>query len=221
MSKSYGQADPRLASYVERVFRLEHELFAEIETRADAAGLPRIQVSLFEGRHLELLTRAIGARRAVEIGTLAGYSGLSILRGLTPDGTLDSFELDARHAAVARATFDRNGFGARARIHVGPAASGLAAIEDRGPFDLVFIDADKKGYPFYLDWAARHLRSGGVVLLDNAFAWRQVLDVVAGEPADAGARAIHAANELLARGRPFLATMWPTQEGLAMGVKTS
>ena len=104
-----------------------------------------------------------GARRAVEIGTLGGYSGVSLLRGMDLDGELDTIELEPRHAEVARETFRRAGVAARARVHVGAAAEVLPALVARGPFDFVFIDADKEGYPAYLDWAADNLRPGGVV----------------------------------------------------------
>src|SRR6185295_1541856 len=101
---------------------------------------------------LEVLSRVAGARRAVEIGTLGGYSGVSILRGLTADGILDTFELEEAHVRVAEESFRRAGFEGRARIHLGEALVELCTIEREGPFDLCFIDADKEGYPQYLDW---------------------------------------------------------------------
>ena len=216
--KGFGQGSPALARWTERTFHPEDDVLAEIRARAAAAGLPAIAVGRMDGLHLEVLARATGARRAVEIGTLGGYSGVCLLRGLAPDGRLDTFEISPHHAEVARASFEKAGFADRVRIHVGPALERLAEIEGDGPFDLVFIDADKVGYPAYLDWAERHLRVGGMVLLDNAFAWGEVVDPAQAEHPDA-VRAIAACSERLGQGGRWRATMLPTAEGLAFGVK--
>jgi caffeoyl-CoA O-methyltransferase len=176
-------------------------------------------VGRFDGLHLEVLARAARARRAVEIGTLGGYSGVCLLRGMPADGLLHTFELEARHAAVARESFERAGFAARVRIHVGRAAEKLGEISREGPFDLVFVDADKTGYPGYLAWAEEHLAVGGVLLADNTFGFGHVHEEhPAGESAAAMA-ALRAFSERLARGGRFRATMLPTAEGLSLGVK--
>lgn len=216
--KGFGQGSPALARWAERTFRPEDDVLAEIRARSVAAGLPAIAVGRMDGLHLEVLARAAGARRAVEIGTLGGYSGVCLARGLAPGGRLDTFELSPAHAEVARESFAKAGVADRVRIHVGPALERLAEIEGDGPFDLVFIDADKVGYPAYLDWAERHLRTGGMVLLDNAFGWG---DVVAPDQAERpeAIRALAACSERLGRGDRWRATMLPTAEGLALGVK--
>ena len=216
--KAFGQSSPELAEYVGREFGPEDDVLAEVRERSLAAGLPAIQMGPFDNLHLEILTRAIGARKAVEIGTLGGYSGISIVRGLAPGGVLHTFEYEPKHADVAGDSFRRAGFSDRVQVHVGPALEHLPEIEGEGPFDLVFIDADKRNYPNYLAWAEEHLRVGGVVLGDNAFAWGNVVRDTPGADGDAG-RAIAAFNHRLARGGRFRATMLPTAEGLAMGVK--
>ena len=155
-----------------------------------------------DGLHLELLARAAGARRAVEIGTLGGYSGVCLLRGM-PDGRLDTFELEPRNAAVARESFEKAGVAGRARIHVGPAVDKLREIEADGPFDLVFIDADKTGYPAYLTWAEEHLRVGGIVLLDNAFGWGGVADPAEGGRIPTPSRARQVRRAARRRRRPL------------------
>jgi caffeoyl-CoA O-methyltransferase len=161
-----------------------------------------------------VITRAVGAAKAVEIGTLGGYSGTAIARGLSDGGRLHTFELEQKHADLARESFRKAGVLDRVRIHVGPALERLPECEGDGPFDLVFIDADKETYPKYLAWAARHLRVGGVALGDNAFAFGEIADG-RGE----GPVAMRRFNEELAQGGRFRATMLPTGEGLAMGVK--
>jgi caffeoyl-CoA O-methyltransferase len=217
--KGFGQGSPALARWAERVFHPEDEVLREIRERSIAAGLPAIAVGRMDGLHLELLARASGARRAVEIGTLGGYSGVCLLRGLPADGRLDTFELSPHNAEVARESFRKAGVADRVRVHVGPALDTLREIEGDGPFDLVFIDADKTGYPAYLAWAEEHLRPGGVVLLDNALGWGDVVDPSRAENADA-VRALAQSSERLGdpRGR-WRATMLPTEEGLAFGVK--
>jgi caffeoyl-CoA O-methyltransferase len=187
----------------------------EIRERAQREGLPAIAVGQMDGLHLEVLARAIGARKAVEIGTLGGYSGVCLLRGMGSSGVLHTFELSEHHAQVARDSFEKAGFSRQARIHVGPALEKLRDIEGEGPFDLVFIDADKISYPGYLQWSAEHLRVGGIVLADNAFAFGEV-HLPGG---DEGVQAIRKFNEALAGSGRFRATMLPTAEGLAMAIK--
>jgi caffeoyl-CoA O-methyltransferase len=217
--KGFGQADPALGAWAESVYRPEDEVLREIRERSVAAGLPPIQVGRFDALHLEVLARAAGARRGVEIGTLGGYSGVALLRGMGAGGLLHTFELEPARAAVARASFERAGLADRVRIHIGRALEQLPAVEADGPFDLVFVDADKTGYPAYLAWAEEHLRVGGILLADNTFGFGHVAEErPADEPAEAMA-ALRAFSERLARGGRFRATMLPTAEGLSLGVK--
>jgi caffeoyl-CoA O-methyltransferase len=211
--KSYSLGgDEGIARYVERTFRPEDEVLREVRERCAREGLPDISLSAMDALHLEVLTRACGARRAVEVGTLGGYSGIAIARGLAGGGRLDTFEIDPHHAEVARESFRRAGVLDRVEIHVGPALERLRAF--RGDVDLVFIDADKEGYPDYLAWASDRLRIGGLAIGDNTFAWGGIV-----EGKDSGARALRAFNEAMASGGRFRATVLPTGEGLTVGVK--
>jgi caffeoyl-CoA O-methyltransferase len=217
--KGFGQGSRELAAWAEEVFAPEDDLLRDVRARSAAAELPGIQVGAMDGLHLEVLARAFGARKVVEIGALGGYSGVCLLRGMGAGGFLHTFELREEFAAVARASYDAAGFAGRYAIHVGAALAALPAIEREGPFDLVFIDADKGSYPAYLAWAEEHLRVGGAVLADNAFAFGHVHDP-AWKGEDAGAVApLRAFAERLANGGRFRATMLPTAEGLALGVK--
>jgi len=219
VNKQFGNDDSRLASYVARTYVPEDDVLREIRERCTREGLPDIQIAALDARHLEVLASVAGARKAVEIGTLGGYSGVSLLRGMGIGGVLDTIEIEPRHAEVARESFRRAGVAARARIHVGAAADILPQVARRGPFDLVFIDADKEGYPAYLDWAATNLRPGGVVLLDNAFLFGSLADAPTGDRGDQ-IRAMQSVHETLARSGKFRATVLPTGEGLAFGVRT-
>jgi caffeoyl-CoA O-methyltransferase len=217
--KGFGQGDAALAAWAEAVYQPEDQVLREIRETSVAAGLPAIQVGKFDGLHLEVLARVAGARRAIEVGTLGGYSGVCLLRGMGPAGFLDTFELEPRHAEVARRSFERAGLSDRVRIHVGRAADQLRGVETEGPFDLVFLDADKVGYPAYLAWAEEHLRLGGVLLADNTFGFGHVHEErPEGESAEAMS-ALRVFSERLARGGRFRATMVPTAEGLSLGVK--
>src|SRR5919197_3921090 len=210
--KGFGQGSPAVARWAEETFCPEDEVLREIRERSAREGLPVIQVGRMDGLHLEVLARAAGARKAVEVGTLGGYSGVFLLRGMGPQGFLHTFELDPGHAEVARRSFELAGFAHQARVHVGPALERLRDVEGDGPFDLVFIDADKEGYPAYLAWAEEHLRLGGIVLGDNAFAFGHVHETSpSGEDASAVAP-LRAFAERLATGGRFRATMIPTEE---------
>src|SRR5215470_1550499 len=211
MNKAFGNTDPKLEPYTYEVFAPEHAFLVDVRERSHAAGLPDIHVGQLDGLHVGVLARAGGARKAVEIGTLGGYSGVCLLRGMGPAGVLHTFEIDPKHAEVARETFRRAGFAEKAHIHVGSALERLAGIVAQGPFDLVFIDADKVSYGLYTEWAAEHLRVGGVVLLDNAFLFGRVPDEPVGEHA-AAIRGMRQAHDVLARSGRFRSTMLPTGE---------
>lgn len=217
--KGFGQGDAALGAWAESVYRPEDEVLRKIRERSTAAGLPAIQVGKMDGLHLEVLARACRWKKAVEIGTLGGYSGVCLLRGMGEGGFLHTFEVDPARAELARRAFERAGLAERVRVHVGLADERLRDVEADGPFDVIFIDADKRGYPAYLAWAERHLRIGGAVLADNTFGFGHVHEErPAGEDPDSMA-ALRAFSERLAQGGRFRATMLPTAEGLSFGVK--
>src|SRR5580698_2257704 len=133
---------------------------------SDAAGLPKIAVSAQQGKFLSLLATAVGARRILEIGTLGGFSTIWLARGAGPDGRVITLEYEPKHAEVARANIDRAGVGDRVEVVVGPALETLPTVT-QGPFDLVFIDADKENNPGYLEWAVKLTRPGSMIVVDN------------------------------------------------------
>jgi predicted O-methyltransferase YrrM len=158
-----------------------------------AAGLPAIQVSPLQGKLLHLIARTAGARRILEIGTLGGYSAIWLGRALPDDGRLISLELEPKHAEIARANLAYAGLTDRVEVRVGPAAESLRrlAAERAEPFDLVFIDADKQGYPAYLDGALALARVGTVIVADNVVRRGDVADPANADPQVAGVRAMH------------------------------
>ncbi len=135
----------------------------------DRAGLPAIQVAPNQGRLLQLLAQACGARRILEVGTLGGYSAIHLARALPPDGRLITLEIDAHHADVALGNLAHAGLAHLAEVRVGPALMTLPLLEREGagPFDLVFIDADKPSNADYFAWALRLTLPGGLIIVDN------------------------------------------------------
>jgi caffeoyl-CoA O-methyltransferase len=211
---------PRLESYLARTFQPQDAALLEVIERTRSRGLPEIQVAPMDGLHLEVLARAAGARKIVEIGTLAGYSGLCLARALPPDGRLYTFEVDPHHAREAEETFRRAGLAGRVSLHVGLALEKLREIEGEAPFDLVFIDADKVGYPAYLEWAARFLRVGGLLVADNTLGWGMIADDSFPSAEDAErVRGLQEFNRRVSQDPRFRATLLPTGEGLTLAVK--
>ena len=139
-----------------------------------AAGLPEIAVAPNQGKLLWLMARACGARRILEIGTLGGYSAIWLARALPDGGKLTTLEFDAKHAEVARASLARAGLEDRAEVITGPALETLPKLS--GPFDFVFIDANKDGYPDYFRWAVKLARKGSVIVADNVVREGEVAD---------------------------------------------
>jgi predicted O-methyltransferase YrrM len=157
---------------------------------SSAAGLPEIHVAPNQGKLLSLLVRIRGARRVLEVGTLGGYSTIWLARGLPADGRLVSLELEEHNASVARANLERAGLGDRVEVRVGPAADTLAAMVAAGeePFDLVFLDADKGGYPTYLARALELSGPGTVIVADNVVRGGAVADASTTDPNAIGVR---------------------------------
>ncbi|MET8663767.1 O-methyltransferase [Streptomyces tendae] len=156
----------------------------------DAAGLPPHHVSPNQGKLLSLLATLRGARRILEIGTLGGYSTIWLARALPADGRLVTLEADAAYAAVAAANISRAGLDGIVDLRVGRAVDSLPQLadEEQGPFDLVFIDADKPSNPLYLEWALRLTRPGSVIIGDNVVRDGAVVDATSSDPRVQGVR---------------------------------
>lgn len=178
--------------YIIDTFHLSDPVLEETLRSSAAAGLPSIQVSPPQGKFLHLLVRLLGAKRVLEIGTLGGYSATWMARALPPGGKLITLELEPRHAEVARKNLERAGVGKVVDVRVGRAVETLPTLGPEGPFDLVFIDADKEGYPDYFDWAVRLARPGSALVFDNIIREGAVLDPAHPDPR---VRAVRLLNE--------------------------
>jgi predicted O-methyltransferase YrrM len=193
--------------YIDRLLIGEDEALDGAIERSDAAGMPEIAVSPSQGKMLNLIARIHGARKILEIGTLAGYSTIWLARALPADGKLITLEVDSRHAGVAAQNIAAAGLGDRVEIRVGKALDTLPTLTDEGPFDLFFIDADKVNNPSYVRWALDHSRKGTVIIVDNVVRSGLVLDADSTDPSVVGTREL---GELLAKEPRVSATMVQT-----------
>lgn len=173
--------------------------------------MPAIMVAPSEGKMLEVLLRMIRAERVVEVGTLAGYAAIRMAAALPPSGKLWSIELNPAFAEVARDNIARAGYADRVEVVVGAGLDILPTLSAHGPFDAMFVDADKENYDGYGRWAARNLRQGGVLIGDNSYLFGELLD---GTARGAAMRRFHeeAAEH-------FHSVCIPTPDGILLGVK--
>ncbi len=159
----------QLTLFVRAMFAPEDAILQTVRQHTSERGLPQIAIRPEEGQMLYFLASLIGARRILEIGTLAGYSGIWLARALPKDGELVTLELDPKHAQVAREHFALAGLAERVHIVEGKAMHTLTHALADARFDMVFVDADKTGYPEYLAWSVEHVRPGGLIAAHNAF----------------------------------------------------
>jgi predicted O-methyltransferase YrrM len=155
-----------------------------------AAGLPAISVTPTDGKFLQMLAQIVGARSILEIGTLGGYSTIWLARGLRAGGRLITLEVDAKHAEVAQHNISRAGVADVVELRVGNALETLPKLsaEERGPFDLIFIDADKQNIPTYFEWALKLSRPGSLIIVDNVVRSGGVTDADSTDPNIQGVR---------------------------------
>jgi len=169
-----------------------------------------------EARMLQVFIKAIGARKVLEIGTLAGYSGVWLARALPVGGKLITLERSSKHAKIARASFQRAGIHDRVTLIEGPALDSLAKLEAEAPFDLVFVDADRANYPNYFRWITNALRPGGILAVHNAFVAGRIL-----APQSDDDRGMADFQKALAQSDRFDSTIIGIGDGMVMAVKTA
>jgi len=192
---------------------LQQELIAETIALGDAAGM---QISPEQGAFLTLLTRLLGARSVVEVGTFTGYSSLAIARGLADGGRLLCCDVSDEWTSVARRYWDRAGVADKIELRLAPAIETLRALPTDAPIDLAFVDADKSGYIAYWEELVPRIRQGGVLAVDNVLYKGQVLDP---EHANDAGKAIHAFNEHARADDRVELVMLPIGDGLTLALK--
>ena len=219
--------DPRwtaVDNYFSELFAPDDEALRATLAASEAAGLPAINVTPTQGKFLQLLARIQGAKKILEIGTLAGYSTIWLARALPPGGKLITLEYDPCHVVIARANLARAGLSSVVEVRFGAALDSLADLEreGRGPFDFFFIDADKPNNAAYVTWCLKLARAGSIIVADNVVRKGAVID-----PAneDANVQGVRRMNELIAAHPRLSATALQTvgskgYDGFAMALVT-
>jgi caffeoyl-CoA O-methyltransferase len=189
-------------------FAPEDDALRDSIARAQAENMPAIQISPLQGKLLQVLAMACGARTILEIGALAGYSGVWLARALPPNGKLISLEISSRHAELVRATFVAAGVSDHAEVRVGSAPDLLPTLVPEAPFDLIFIDADKENYPLYLDWAIKLSRVGSLIVADNVIRGGAVFQT----PSDENTEGIAAYNRQILEHPRLVSVAFPNDD---------
>ena len=204
--------DERVEEYAEQHTSPDGELFERLaeETRAKTTA-PQMMVGRIEGRFLATLVRLRGARRILELGTFTGYSSISMASALPPDGKIITCDVDPEATGIARRYMDESGFGDRIEIRLGPALETIATLE--GPFDLVFIDADKVNYKAYYEAVLPLLAANGLVIADNVL-WSG--RVVEEDEDDESTRAIKDFNEHVRNDARVVSVMLTVRDGMTL-----
>ena len=206
---SHRTAD--LMSYVQGVHAAHTADHQAAFDAPDRFEIPAIQLGASEAKLLTLLMRLVGAKKVVEVGTLAGYSAMRLADGLADGGKIWTIEYEPQHAEVAEQMIDKAGYTDRIEVLTGAGAYVLPTLEEHGPFDAVFVDADKESYAFYGRWAARNIRPGGLLIGDNAYVFGELLD-----DSERG-EAMRQFHEEAAE--HFDTTCIPTPEGMLIGIR--
>ncbi len=206
--------------YVTDVFGLDDPDLVTVRKELEQQELSFMAISPLEGRILQFLIKAFNVRQIVEVGTLFGYSAMCMARVLPEGGRVITLEKNPEHHAVAKKLFNGSGLGTKIEALGGDAVESLRSIESRGPFDMVFIDANKAGYVDYLNWAEQNVRKGGLIVGDNTFLfgalWGDSDDREAGP---AQIRGMKEFNSRLADSSKYNSILIPTHEGLTIGQK--
>ncbi len=193
----------------------EDTFLASLRAAAKKEGIPPISIGPAQGSFLQIVLKLARAKTVVEVGTLAGYSAIWMARALPPGGVLHTIEYLEKHADFARRWAAKSDVADRIIVHQGDGRSVMKTFPD-GFADATFLDADKKSYPIYLKESLRLLRPGGLVMVDNAFAFGQLFDK---KPTDDEAPAVQKFNEVMARTKEVHGIIVPLGDGCWVGVK--
>lgn len=204
------------AEYITEKFAKPDDALQYAYELAEKNNLPDISIQPDEGLFLQFLVKICGAVKAVEIGTLGGYSGIWIARGLPQNGRLISIEKEEKHAYVARKSIENASLSDVVDIKIGNAEVLLQTIAGDGPFDFVFIDADKTGYCDYFEWAVLNIRVGGVVAIHNVFAFGKLLDP--GNTSE-NVQIIRDLNDRIARDPKLISIIYPSGDGILAALR--
>lgn len=206
--------------YIEKLYAEEDIHLQNIRKSIDDNGLRAINIRAYEGKILQVLLKIHGAKNIVEVGTLAGYSTLWLARALPEDGFLYSFEKEEKTAEIARNNISQTDVLNKVEIISGDAHENLKKIEDKAPFDAIFIDAEKSGYIKYLEWADQNLRQGGLIIADNVLFNGMVADKSwSNKQEEKIVNHIENFNQAIKSPLKYESIIIPTLEGLSVSIK--
>lgn len=204
--------------YISELFASETDLQKDIAEKARLDN-KAINISAIEGKILEVLAASINASKIVEVGTLYGYSSSWLVRSLPEDGVIYSIERDAENFKVAESFLANAPYRKKVKFILGAAKEKLNELEKDGPFDLVFIDADKPSYPEYLDWAEKNVRKGGVIIGDNTFLFGGVYGEGEEGLKESTIKKMQEFNWRLSDEKKYRSIILPTVEGMTIAIK--
>jgi caffeoyl-CoA O-methyltransferase len=217
MGEKFTALTPELYRYLAAHGARQDDLLRELAAEtAELGGVSVMQIATEQGAFMSVIVKAIGARRALELGTFTGYSAICIARALPDDGELITCDVSDEWTGIARRYFERAGLAERIDLRLGPAIETLRAMPADEPFDFAFIDADKAGYPDYYEEVLRLLRPGGLAMLDNMLRGGRVVD---DEVSDEGDRAVIELNERILRDERVDMTMLGVSDGVTLALK--
>lgn len=205
--------------YLESVFSKEDPILKKIRETSEKENVSYMQISSYEGGILQFLCQALQVKKAVEIGTLYGYSSLMMARSLPVGGELFTLDIDQKTQEKAKALTQEDPCSDKIHFISGPAMETLKTIENQGPFDMVFIDADKKAYLDYLKWSYKNLKTGGLIVADNTFLFGAVYGEAEKEQDEKALEVMKKFNEELSHSGRYISTLIPTAEGMTVGIK--
>ena len=203
--------------YLSRVFSKEDAILSHIRQQAEKSHVDYMQVSAYEGRILQFLCQALRVKKAVEVGTLYGYSTLMIARALPEDGELFTLDINKKRQEQAKKLMQKDPAAKKIRFLAGPAVDSLNTLKSEAPFDMLFIDADKSSYLKYLEWGTQHLKQRGLLLADNTFLFGAVYGEEKREQDKKALQVMQEFNKTIAEN--WISTLLPTEEGLTVGIK--
>jgi predicted O-methyltransferase YrrM len=217
MGDKFTALTPELYRYLAARGARQDDLLRELAAEtAELGGISVMQIATEQGAFMSVIVRAIGARRALELGTFTGYSAICIARALPDDGELITCDVSDEWTGIARRYFEQAGLAKRIDLRLGPAIETLGAMPSEEPFDFAFIDADKAGYPDYYEEVLRLLRPGGLAMLDNMLRGGRVID---DEVTDEGDLAVIGLNEKILGDERVEMAMLGVSDGVTLALK--
>lgn len=207
--------------YLDETFGHEDSLLLSLKKEAEEEGVSSMQISPHEGRILQILVKMSKSRKIVEIGSLYGYSTVYMARALPENGRIFTCDISEKRHQTTKRILKSSPEYHKIQWITGTALETLKTIETQGPFDMIFIDADKASYGHYLDWAEKHLRTGGVVAADNTFLFGAVFgeSVRDEEYSDKALEVMESFNKRLSQSDLWTGALIPTSEGLTVAIK--